>query len=184
MTFAAYIIGETTLPIWCAAIHLEGGHTICGIIASDPQIARWAEERGIERFSPSDDLTAVLSRGPFDYLFSINNLSLLDPALLSMARQWAVNFHDGPRPRYAGLNAPAWAILHGETDFGLTWRVMAEGADKGDILTQRPVAISPDDTELTLSAECYEAGSEAFRELVEKLVAGTATPSAAEGGEL
>jgi natural product biosynthesis luciferase-like monooxygenase protein len=175
-TFAAYIIGESTLPLQCAEILLERGHTICGMISADPQIARWTEERGIARFAPSDDLTAVLSRSPFDYLFSINNQSILDPLLLSLARQGAVNFHNGPLPRYAGLNAPAWALLNGETDFGVTWHVMVEGPDTGDILIQRPVAIAPDDTMLTLNIECYEAGIAAFRELVAKLAAGTVRP--------
>jgi hypothetical protein len=52
-----------------------------------------------------------------------------------------------------------------------------EGADKGDILTQRPVAISPDETALTLCTTCYAAGIEAFRELVEQRAAGTMTPT-------
>jgi len=55
----------------------------------------------------------------FDWLFSISNLSLIPTALWQAATRRAANFHDGPLPRYAGLNAPAWALLAGETQCGV-----------------------------------------------------------------
>jgi natural product biosynthesis luciferase-like monooxygenase protein len=173
----AYIIGETSLPIQCAEILLEEGHTLCGVISSDPQVTRWAEERQIPHLAPTADLPALLGRRPFDYLLSVNNLTLLDGRLLALPRRGAINFHDGPLPRYAGLNAPMWAILNRETEYGITWHLMSEGADKGEILVQRPVAIAPDDTARTLNAKCYEAGIGAFRELVELLGRGVARPA-------
>ena len=42
--------------------------------------------------------------------------------VLRLPRRMAINFHDGPLPRYAGLNTPVWALLNGETA-----RLMGEG---------------------------------------------------------
>lgn len=42
----------------------------------------------------------------YDWLLSVANLSIIPQPLLDGARRGAVNFHDGPLPRHAGLNAP------------------------------------------------------------------------------
>ncbi len=175
-TFSAYIVGETTLPIQCGEILLEAGHALLGVISADAQVVSWARERGVERIDPGQDLVAALGRTPFDYLFSVNNLSLLAPEVIALPRRGAINFHDGPLPRYAGLNAPAWAILNGETAYGIVWHVMSEGVDQGDVLVRRSVTISPEDTSLTLSTRCYEAGVDAFAELVGRLASGEVRP--------
>jgi natural product biosynthesis luciferase-like monooxygenase protein len=175
-TFTACLIGETTLPIQCGEILLEAGHTVQGVVSADPQVTSWARERGIDHIDPGQDLVAALGRAPFDYLFSVNNLSLLAPEVIALPRRAAINFHDGPLPAYAGLNAPAWAILNGETTYGIVWHLMSVGVDQGDVLVRRSVTISPQDTSLTLSTRCYEAGIDAFSELVERLASGDLRP--------
>ena len=67
-----------------------------------------------------------LQRQRFDYLFSVANLAMLPPSLLHAARLGAINFHDGPLPRFAGLNATSWALLSGATSHGITWHEMAD----------------------------------------------------------
>ena len=51
-------------------------------------------------------------------------------ASLELARQGAVNFHDGPLPAYAGLNAPVWAILNREATHGITWHLIEGGIEE------------------------------------------------------
>ena len=50
---------------------------------------------------------------------------------LGLVRGLAVNFHDGPLPRYAGLNVTSWAILGRETTHGVTWHEMTARPDAG-----------------------------------------------------
>src|SRR5690606_25547084 len=77
----------------------------------------------------------------------------------------AINFHDGPLPRYAGMHSTSWALLNQERRHGITWhRVVAE-VDAGEVFVQREVAIAPDDTALSLNARCYEAALDGFIEL-------------------
>ncbi len=51
------------------------------------------------------------------------DLRIAQPGLLDQFAEngvevGAINFHDGPLPRYAGLNTPAWAIINGEAEHG------------------------------------------------------------------
>lgn len=170
--FSCFVIGTESHLIQCAGILLQRGHQICGIISSETLIEDWARKKGIPLIEPSPDLASVLSRQPFDYLFSIVHPHVISSEILALARKGAINFHDGPLPRYAGMNATSWAIINQETTHGVTWHVMTAGVDKGDILKQHSVDIVQGDTALTLNAKCYEAGIDAFAELVDELTSG------------
>ena len=79
-------------------------------------------------------------------------------ALLEVPRLGAWNLHPGPLPRYAGLNAPSWAIYHGERSHGVTVHRMERGIDTGDIAYQDCFPIEETDTGLSLSLRCAERG--------------------------
>ena len=167
-----YLVGVESLLIHCAELLRARGHHILGIISSAPLIGEWADQRNIAHYPPTADLAAILDATPFDYLFSITNLEMLSPAIVARPRRLAINFHDGPLPRYAGLHATTWALLAGERDYAVTWHRMSSGVDEGEILIQEPVAIDPDvDTALTLNTKCYEAGIRSFPRLLDNLEA-------------
>ncbi|HVK85196.1 MAG TPA: MupA/Atu3671 family FMN-dependent luciferase-like monooxygenase [Kofleriaceae bacterium] len=173
--FSCFLIGTESLLISCADVLLEKGHSILGVISDEPVIMGWCAERGVRVIAPTPDYTATLAAQPFDYLLSITNLTIVPAAALALPKRGAVNFHDGPLPRFGGLYAPAWALLAGETEFGITWHRMTNAVDEGDILVQRRFAIAPDETSLTLNTRCFEAGVDSFPELVD-LLAGTEVP--------
>jgi amino acid adenylation domain-containing protein len=169
-TFSCFIIGEGTLPIQCAEILLDREHTIYGMISSDVAVHDWARERGIPHIDPKNkDIVTFLSRHPFDYLFSIVNMSILPKRVLALPRRCAINFHDAPLPRYAGSYATSWAILQGERIHGVTWHTMTELVDGGDILKQSLFEIDDRETAFTLNAKCYDAAIGSFAELVDDL---------------
>ena len=169
--YSAWFIGEGSLLVQAAEIWRELGHGIAGVASEDPGIAAWAERQGVRRVRATE-LQLTAAEQPFDYLFSLVNLRMLEPALLGLARRLAVNFHDGPLPRYAGVNAPVWALLHGEREHGVTLHVMEAGADEGDILVQRSCAIAPDESAFSLNAKCFSLGIECFRELAQAITQG------------
>jgi non-ribosomal peptide synthase protein (TIGR01720 family) len=175
--FTAAIIGETSLAVQCAEILLGKGHPICSVVSHDPQLVRWARTREIPEAPPSAAVADFLGRRPFDHLFVIICHSVLGSEVLALPRQLAINYHDGPLPRYAGVNATSWAILNHEACHGVTWHCMSEHVDAGPILVQHAVAIAPHDTALTLNLKCYQAGIQAFRELVDGLAEGTLHPT-------
>jgi amino acid adenylation domain-containing protein len=172
--FSCFIIGEGTLPIQCAELLLERGHEILGVISSDASISSWAKRKDIPHILQTDNLVAFLSQQPFDYLFSIVNNSVLPEEILELPRQLAINYHDALLPRYAGVNATSWALMHGEKTHGVTWHVMTAMVDAGNTLQQISVEINSDETTFTLNGKCYEAAICSFAQLIDDLSSGQA----------
>lgn len=168
----AIVIGDEALTRHCAELWLERGHGIAALVTAAPDLRAWAETRGLRVEAPGRDLGDRLAGTGCDWLLSIANLSVLPAPVLALARQGAVNFHDGPLPRHAGLNAPVWALWEGETEHGITWHLIEGGVDEGDILLQRTFALDPAETALTLNAKCFETALESFPALVETLERG------------
>ena len=170
--FSCFLIGSDTLLAQCGEILLSRGHTIRGVITASARIAQWAADRSLPTIPADSDYPAVLEAKDFDFLFAITHLELIPARATSSPRRLAINFHDGPLPAYAGLNAPMWALMNGETDYGISWHVVGSGIDDGDLLLQYPVAIGEQDTALSLNTKCFAAALESFPVLVEQLAAG------------
>ncbi len=163
------LIGSESLAIQCAEILLEKGLDLRAVVSTEPRITAWASAHGLPTFAPGKDLAERLRPIEHDYFFSITNLAMIGEEVLALPRKAAINFHDGPLPRYAGMYTPAWALIHGEAEYGVTFHEMTLGADEGDLYVQRHFAIAPDDTSLTLNTRCFEAAIDAFGELVDRI---------------
>jgi amino acid adenylation domain-containing protein len=174
--FSSFLIGTESILIRCAEILLQYGNEISGISSNEKLIIDWASEMGIPVFSQGSNLVDIIRQLAVDYLFSIVYPKIIPNEILALPSKGAINFHDGPLPKYAGMNATSWAIMNQEKSHGVTWHFMSAEVDKGQILKQHFVDIDPWDTSLTLNSKCYEAGISAFSELVEDLVTGTLEP--------
>lgn len=174
--FRCILVGEGALAVNCAKMLLDRGHLVVGVMPADRNLRIWADANGIPTAGPAEDMTAFCGRQEFDYLFSVVNFKIIPPEVLSMPRRGAINFHDAPLPRYAGMNAVSWALMNGERTHAISWHMMSEEIDAGAILSQRAIEISDRDTALLLNVKCYEAGLAAFAELIPALEAGTARP--------
>jgi natural product biosynthesis luciferase-like monooxygenase protein len=171
-SFSCIIIGDESLAIGCGDTLAERGHKIAAVVTRDRGVADWAAGRGLPVLDRIADLADRFAPGDVDWLLSIANLSVIPDAVLALPARGAVNFHDGPLPRHAGLNAPAWAIMAGDTSFGVSWHMIAGGIDEGDILAARQFDIAPDDTAFSLNSKCYAAGLESFADLIDGLASG------------
>ncbi|MGC4029172.1 MAG: LLM class flavin-dependent oxidoreductase [Steroidobacteraceae bacterium] len=167
--YAFVLLGEQSLLIQCAELLRARGHQIRCVVTEDRRIAQWASRAQLPCLPRFEDLRQAVPGGAFDYLLSITNLRMLPQWLLQLPRAGAINFHDGPLPRYAGLNAPVWALLRDEREHGVTWHEIVAGADRGRILVSRSFPVAADETVFGLNAQCYQSGLESFGELVEQL---------------
>ncbi|WP_394832292.1 SDR family NAD(P)-dependent oxidoreductase [Pendulispora rubella] len=166
--FSCFVIGEGTLPVLCAQELIKASSEILGIISPDPAVLQWAQANGVRGFSTA--AIEVLRQTPYDYLFSIANRVILRDEILSTPRQYAINFHDAPLPKYAGVHATSWALMQREREHGITWHTMvADKIDGGEILKQVIIPVSPTETTLSLNAKCFGAGVKAFAEMIREL---------------
>lgn len=177
----ALFIGDYTLLTRCADAFHGAGHVVVGVVSGDARIGQWARDRGHMLIEKGPKFEVAARSLDFDVLFSVGNLDMLSDEMLGAAKRVNLNFHDGPLPAFAGLNAPVWALLEGARTYGVTWHEMTSAPDGGRIAAQEAVEISREDTALSLNAKCYEAGFASFGSLLERLAAGRLELTPQEG---
>ncbi len=165
-SFRCYIIGADTLLLECCEQILSRGHTVLGVITNAPRIQSWARERSIRTIPENVDYCDAISGSEFEYFFSITHLAIVKDEVLSLPSKAAINFHDGPLPAYAGLNAPSWGLIEKQQRFGVTWHEMASGVDAGRILESQSFDVSSGETSLTINMKCFQAGMTSFARLL------------------
>lgn len=92
-------------------------------------------------------------------LLLVGNFGLiLSPAVLAVPAIGTVNAHWSLLPKHRGPHPSTSVLLAGETETGVTFHVVNERIDAGDILDQAAFPIGPDDTSTSLfHRACVEA---------------------------
>jgi UDP-4-amino-4-deoxy-L-arabinose formyltransferase/UDP-glucuronic acid dehydrogenase (UDP-4-keto-hexauronic acid decarboxylating) len=139
------------------------------------EIARGA---GIPTIAPADvndpSVRSEVAAAAPDFLFSFYFRRMLGRPLLELARRGALNLHGSLLPRYRGRCPVNWVLVRGETRTGVTLHYMDEKPDHGPIVAQHEVEIVRDDTALRLSHKLAAAAHQLLREVVPRLVEGSA----------
>jgi amino acid adenylation domain-containing protein len=174
--FSCYIIGDDNITLQCASIILASKHKLLGLVSSSKSIKKWCIANSATYFVSIDDFSKAQKDTTFDYLFSIANGEILTKEILNLPRYYAINYHNSPLPKYAGLYATSWAILNGARQHAITWHIMSEFIDAGKILKQPSFPIDDFDTALSLNLKCYEHALHSFRELIDELATNTVSP--------
>jgi len=112
---------------------------------------------------------AELCAAGVELILNVHSLYIVPPEVLRAPPLGAYNLHPGPLPRYAGLNAPSWAIYNGEARHGVTVHRMEAGIDTGPIAFQEEFPIAQNDTGLSVALRCAQKGVELVKRLVEAL---------------
>jgi len=167
--FSSVVIGNESLLIQCCELLLQRGHNIRAVVSAKGDIVKWAHSQNLTVINPDEGIARQLQNHSFDWLFSIANLSIIPDEVLTQATLGAVNFHDGPLPEYSGLNAPVWALINQEKKHGISWHLIDNDIDKGDVIARHVFDISDDETALTLNAKCFEAALNSFPDLLTKM---------------
>ncbi|KTC87247.1 amino acid adenylation domain-containing protein [Legionella drozanskii] len=172
-SFNCYLIGDDNITLECASLIRAKNHHILGIISSSRKIKKWCSLNSIPSVRSLKDFETHCLNNPCDYLFSIANGTILKPKILNYPRIAAINYHNSPLPKYAGLYATTWALLNKEKEHAITWHIMCEQVDAGEILKQPRFSINEDETALSLNLKCYEHAVKAFNELIDELSSNT-----------
>jgi methionyl-tRNA formyltransferase len=96
---------------------------------------------------------------------------MLPEVVWSMPRLGTINLHGSLLPQYRGAAPINWAIINGETETGVTTFKLQHQIDTGNILLQKTIAISEDETAGELHDEMKEVGAELLVRTIRALVA-------------
>ena len=101
---------------------------------------------------------------------------ILRPEVLDLPRYGCLNVHGSLLPRWRGAAPLQAAILHGDTETGITIMRMDAGVDTGPLLSQRALPIRPDETAASLSSVMAELGARLLLETLPAYLAGNLQP--------
>ena len=146
----------------------------------DPELCRFARECGLDvrLFENVNSYEALeeIRACDLDVIVSMSFNQILRAPFLELPRLGTVNCHAGALPRYRGRNILNWALINGETEFGVTAHFVDTGIDTGDILHQEMVPIHQDAKYGDLLKLAYEACPRVLIAALDKLRDGTASP--------
>jgi methionyl-tRNA formyltransferase len=171
------LVASEAMGIHVLRLIVRSGHRLVAVLAAPPKsgyegvnVPDVARGLGIPVW-PAElvkrpTLAQTIRDEHVDLVINVHSLHVVCSEVLAAPGIGAFNVHPGPLPRYAGLNAPSWAIYHGETRHGVTVHWMGPEIDAGPVAYARPVDVEPGDTGLSLFVRCARAGEALLDELV------------------
>ncbi len=108
---------------------------------------------------------------------------ILPKEILSMPKYGCINIHASLLPAYRGAAPINWAIIHGDSETGITIMQMDEGMDTGGILLQERVPIASKDTAGTLTEKLSVVGAKLITKALPLVASGNLSPLAQDGSQ-
>ncbi|PAV01893.1 bifunctional UDP-glucuronic acid oxidase/UDP-4-amino-4-deoxy-L-arabinose formyltransferase [Arsenophonus sp. ENCA] len=145
-------------------------------------VARLGAEMGLSVFAPENVNHSLwierIEKMQPDVIFSFYYRHMLSQELLALAPKGAFNLHGSLLPKYRGRVPINWAILHGETETGVTLHKMIAKPDAGDIVAQKKISIDATDTALVLHEKIRQAAEQLLADTLPLIKIGdySATP--------
>ena len=176
----AIVIGNGKMALDCLKILIKKTMEVPLVIYAptedNSRLARFCERQRIQTLPIQDpgerEVVERVQRAEPGIIFNINSFSILREPLLSLPPEGIINFHNGPLPRYRGVNIPSWAIINGESVHGVTWHFVEAAIDAGDIVAQRMFPLEGAETALDLTFKCILEGTDLFQEVVGSVISG------------
>jgi methionyl-tRNA formyltransferase len=129
-----------------------------------------------ERIKNNEVFQAQLAEVKPDAIIVVGYGRIIPQWMLDLPLLGNINLHASLLPNYRGAAPIQWAIANGETATGVTTMKIDAGLDTGDILLQREMPITMDDTTETLGPKLAAIGAELMVETLLGLQRGTIQP--------
>ena len=105
-------------------------------------------------------------------LFVVVAFRMLPEEVWKMPPKGTVNLHASMLPQYRGAAPINWAIINGETVSGTTVFFINSEIDRGDVISCREEAITPDDNAGSLHDRLMHSGAAHLAETVKDIASG------------
>ncbi len=141
-------------------------------------VAKLADEYDIPVYTPESVNTPewveqIRSWQP-DLIFSFYYRNMIKEEILQIPHLGAFNMHGSLLPKYRGRVPINWAVLHGETETGVTLHHMVKRADAGDIVDQEPIPIGHEDAAGDVFRKAVPAARKVLERQLDAVTHGTA----------
>jgi methionyl-tRNA formyltransferase len=151
-----------------------------GLKLSAPPVKDAALELGLSVHQPTKvrtgELAAWLREQAADVALVMAYGRILPGDVLSAPRRGAMNLHASLLPRYRGAAPINWAIVHGETESGVSLMQMDEGLDTGPVYSRHVLALDATETAGSLAERMATLAAHVVRADLSDAVLGKLTP--------
>lgn len=142
-------------------------------ILTPPPVKEWAVKNNISIFQPvklrEKQNIEELEKYEADVIVVAAFGQILPKEVLDMPKYGCINVHASLLPKYRGASPIQWAILNGDDETGVTTMQMDIGLDDGDILLQKKVPISSEDTGGSLFDKLSKVGADLLIETLHRI---------------
>ena len=185
--------GNGERGVACLRTLLAKGFPVAGVIVhptptqSNPSgLAAFAEESRLPIRAPIDvndsrELAQIAQWRP-DVIVLAGYGQIVKRDFIKLAPNGCINLHAGKLPEYRGSSPLNWALINGETEFGLSIIRVDEGVDTGEVLKDRVYPVRPTDTIADLHRTANHAFPDMLLEVLAELEHGTLRPRQQEEG--
>jgi len=146
-----------------------------GLKLSATPVKELAEQSSLKVLTPvdlkSEEFYDELSELRPD-LIAVVAFRILPERVFSLPPSGTINLHASLLPKYRGAAPINWAIIKGEKFTGVTTFFIQKKVDTGEIILQREVEISPEETFGELSLKLSRVGAEILLETIDSIERG------------
>ncbi len=168
------LIAEESAGIQTLRLLANSDHKLKGVLADElkkgTSVASIAQKNGYNvqpaNLVKQPSFAGWILKNSIDILLNVHSLYVICPEVIDAVNFGAYNLHPGPLPKYAGLNAPSWAIYNQEKEHGVTLHQITKSIDTGDIVYEARFPITNSETGLSLSAKCVKHGLPLINKLI------------------
>ncbi len=157
-----------------------------GLKVAPTPVKRVAQDWGVPIFTPDnlfDESFIVELKKLSADLFVVVAFRILPVSVFTIPPLGTINLHASLLPRYRGAAPINWAIINGETETGVTTFFIEQKVDTGELILQRKVSISEDETVGELHDRLSLLGADLLLETVNLIEQGKA-PRIIQQGEV
>lgn len=147
------------------------------------EVKRWAKKNNCEVFelekfdsNTSDLLVAKLKEHQVTVGIVADFSFIIPSQILHTPAKGLVNIHFSQLPKYRGASPVQHTILSGDTETAVTYMIMDEKMDEGDVLKQLPYPVSDQATTLSLYEELFIFGAKHLVAILTEYVEGKLLP--------
>ena len=125
-----------------------------------------------DKIKHNDEFRAALAAVKPEAIVVVGYGRIIPQWMIDLPPLGNLNVHGSLLPKYRGAAPVQWAIAQGETITGVTTMRIDAGLDTGDILLQRELPITAQDTAETIAPKLAAIGAELMIETLRGLQAG------------
>lgn len=137
----------------------------------------WAMEHNIPVIDTENkaELLEALQKEQWDVFVVVAYGHILTEDIINLPKYGTVNIHYSLLPRWRGASPVEAAILHGDSETGITIQKMVYKLDAGDVIAKTVIPLTGNETTITMKESMATLGGELLADTLPKLIAGEVT---------